>query len=504
MDPEILIVGAGPAGSVLALQLADLGVPFRIIDKALERRAGSKALSINPATLFCLEALGCAEAIKERARSVRRATVHYRGTRYATADFSRLDGPYCAFFMLPQWQTEAVLEDALRARGISIERGNEVVGIEPSSAGVHVTTRAGLRSTRAEYRFVIGCDGAQSAVRDGLGVELSGHDFGFDLLLADVVLSGLPRPDEAHYLVEENGFCIVIPLDREQHRIVVSAERVSGAAPGFSDVCDAVARLGLPLVLREPSWVSRARCYGRLAQANHRGAVFLLGDAVHSFSPIGGFGMNTAIGDAFNLGWKLAYVCRGIAGAELLESYASERMPLARALTHNNDVNTSLIARLDRHTTADELCWLPRMSNRSFLKRLPKSLSGLAQLYAARPTGAALDDACIGSFSPEIAALASQLCHSLVVPKSDVGLPEWSGIAANFRDATALPLRLVGSERATRASLVRPDFVVEHACRSASPVTEIARALRVRYPACGAVGKSLACSALMIEKGGVA
>lgn len=407
MHAHVLIVGGGPTGMTLALQLQRYGIPFRLIDKRLPEPSGSKALSLNPASLALLADLGVAEALIERGQRAEVINLHYANRPLTRIRFAQLPSPYRFFLMLPQPDTEAVLLQRLQQLGQHVERGVELCHLQSQADGsVHVElAEQGVRS-RQRFSHVVGCDGGLSQVRQEMGAQFSGHDYDMHFILADLKVRWDGPLEQGHYFITEQGFAILLPLQAGYHRLVIKVNQrcTPGYKPSLAELQAYLQRYGLGAIeLSEPIWLSSAPFYNRRASVLRQGNVFLAGDAAHLFSPIGGFGMNTGIADAFNLGWKLAYSLRGAGNAALLESYVSERDTVIERLLAKTDLSTSLIARLDRHSATDEAHYLPQMANRGFIRQLAIETAGLALRYGE---GNAIAE--VGSLLPGLPAQVVQ------------------------------------------------------------------------------------------------
>ncbi len=413
----VLIVGAGPTGMLLALQLIRYGIPVRVIEKKQIRSLGSKALSINPLTLRILNDLDVADSIVAQGHKTQRLNVVFQNKRLVGIDFSKLAQRYPYFVMLPQPETEKVLEQKLESYGCRVEYGTALTRVTSSDQAVTVETTCstGQHEIR-KYDFIVGCDGARSTVRAELGFQFTGHDYGMHFILADVRIDWPGSHNEVFYFINNTAFFILVPLPQGYHRVVVKVNgpiHMQEDMPRVEDIQKIIRTCGIQdLVIRDPIWISRAPFYNRIATSNLLDRIFLAGDAFHLFSPIGGFGMNTGIGDAFNLGWKLGYVINGWANINLLSSYRDERMLVAQRLLEITDKSTSLMARLNRHSVADEAQYLPRMANRRVLRRLIYTSSGMAQTYQqTQPTNAGIQvlSNCILPFIDDLIKLNKEI-----------------------------------------------------------------------------------------------
>jgi 2-polyprenyl-6-methoxyphenol hydroxylase-like FAD-dependent oxidoreductase len=384
MKRGVLIVGGGPTGMTLGLQLQRYGVPFRIIEKRRPEASPSKALSINTASLHLLADFGITDELVTQGRRIEVVTLHYQNCRMRRIRFKTLGSPYPYFLMLPQPDTEAALERRLVQGGHEVERDCELLHLEQDAAEVRVTIRAGSALKHQQYDYVAGCDGGLSKVRHELGFSFTGHDYAMYFLLADVKIKWSGRHTEGHYFVQDDGFMILLPLKNGFHRVVLKAAGLCppGYKPSLAEIQTEVARYNVgDLQVADPIWLSSAPFYNRSAPAFSQGRVFLAGDAAHMFSPIGGFGMNTGIGDGFNLGWKLGFVHHGMGTDTLLESYDKERHANTKKLLTKTDLSTSLIARLNRHQRTDEARFAPKMVNRDAMRMAPWDAAGLTVSY---------------------------------------------------------------------------------------------------------------------------
>ena len=384
MKPHVLIVGGGPTGMTLALQLQRFGIGFRLIEKRHKQPSGSKALSINPASLSLLDDLGVADTLIGLGHKTEVINLVYDNRPLMRARFARLPSKFPFFLMLPQPETEQVLEQRLNELGHGIERDCELLGLRQYDSGVEVELRSGDGRERQRFDYVVGCDGGLSKVRSELGLDFSGYDYNMHFILADLRIQWQGAKEQGFYFIRDDGFLILLPLKDGYHRIVikVDAQCAPGYKPSLDEIRDYIARYEIAgLQVSDPIWLSSAPFYNRSAATIRRGRVFLAGDAAHLFSPIGGFGMNSGIADAFNLGWKLGYTLNGLGNDELLQSYAEEREQNTRTLLAKTDKSTSLIARLNRHLPADEQAYLPRLSNRDFIRRFPLETAGLTLRY---------------------------------------------------------------------------------------------------------------------------
>jgi len=341
---DVLIIGAGPTGLVLALWLARLGVKPRIIDKTAEPGTTSRALAVQARTLELYRQLGLDEAVVERGHKVPAVNLWVRGARAARMPFKTVGGdltPYPFLQIFPQDQHERLLIERLQALGVTVERRTELRGFDDS--GDRVTARLvgpDGREESAEVAFIAGCDGARSIVRETLGTGYAGGTYRQVFYVADVEAAGPAMDGELHVDLDEADFLAVFPLAGEGRARLIGTVRDERAEHPeqlkFGDVSDRAIQ-HLKVKIARVNWFSTYRVHHRITEHFRRGRAFLLGDAAHIHSPAGGQGMNTGIGDAINLAWKLAAVLGGRADDRLLDSYEAERIAFARRLVATTD-----------------------------------------------------------------------------------------------------------------------------------------------------------------------
>jgi 2-polyprenyl-6-methoxyphenol hydroxylase-like FAD-dependent oxidoreductase len=342
-DTEVLIAGAGPTGLVLALWLVRLGVRVRVVDKSSGPGTASRAMAVQARTLELYRQLDLADeivagglrnpALNLWAKGERRARLSFR-------DAGRALTPFPFVLIYPQDRHERVLVRRLEEAGVRVERDTELLGFEQDAGGVVARLRGPAGDTLCRAAWLAGCDGAHSAVRHGLGTGFEGGTYEHTFYVADVEAAGPSANGEIHLSLEDGDFAGLFAYDTRGNARLIGAVRdgeVKGDRPlAFEDVRQrAIASLGL--TVERVNWFSTYRVHHRVAAHYRAGRVLLLGDAAHVHSPAGGQGMNTGIGDAVNLAWKLAHVLRGRAPETLVDTYETERRAFARKLVETTD-----------------------------------------------------------------------------------------------------------------------------------------------------------------------
>lgn len=349
MQP-ILIVGAGPVGLTMASELVRFGLPVRLIDRNAAPTQTSKALVLWSRTLELIDRMGCTQAFIDAGLAVRGASIRSGSSVLGRASFAGISSPYNFALMIPQCDTERLLHAHLVSMGGTVAREVELTGFAQDTDLVRVTLRhKDGREETAETPWLIGCDGAHSTVRHGLGLTFDGSAEGGDWILADVRLEGDGKPpdDEIAPFLHDDGPFVVFPIPGDRARIIAAVGKADPKRPRpeptLVDVQQLIdRRAGGGFSASDPVWLANFRINERKVTDYRQGRVFLAGDAAHIHSPAGGQGMNTGMQDAFNLAWKLALVARGEAGAKLLESYSPERSKVGDMVLRNARLMTDV------------------------------------------------------------------------------------------------------------------------------------------------------------------
>lgn len=469
--PQVTIIGAGPVGLTMAAELTRYGVTVRILEKAPARTDKSKALVVWSRTLELLNRTGCANAFVQVGLKAHSANIVAGGNLIGHVSLDGIATPYPYALMIPQSETERLLEMHLASLGTKVERQAEVINFEETADGV-VTVVQSVDGTigTVDSDWLIGCDGAHSMVRHKLGMAFVGTSLSADFILADVHLTGLAASEsEICTFWHEEGVLVFFPISQGRVRIIADIGPASETArpdPTLRQVQEIVDRRGPGgLSVSDPVWIAGFRINERKVAHYRAGRTFLAGDAAHIHSPAGGQGMNTGMQDAFNLAWKLALVCRGSASpAVLLDSYSIERSAVGDKVLADADRLTKMAmvrnksAQAIRNFIAHHVIGLPAVQ-----RAMTNTLSELAVAYPNSPLtqqpklkvdglipGARMaietDENPVGSGNtPRFALFAND----------QAGFTAFANGHAEILETTLRPL-----QNGTRICLVRPDGYV--------------------------------------------
>ncbi|WP_067170542.1 FAD-dependent monooxygenase [Microtetraspora niveoalba] len=390
LTTDVAVVGAGPAGMLLAGDLARAGVRVAVIERRTAESPLTRAFAVHARTLELLDARGLAERALASGTTVPGLMIW----NHAVIGMTDLPGRFPFMLITPQYEIERLLAGRLRDSGAELLSGHEFTGFDQDGDGVDVRVRRpdGTAATlRASY--LVGADGVRSAVRAAAGIPFPGRPVARSVMLADVRLTEKPKDLLSVNGVRE-GFVFIVPFGDGWYRIIGRDHR-NGDLPDDAPVdFEELRRLtrecyGTDFGMHDPRWMSRFHSDERQAGRYRAGRVFLVGDAAHVHSPAGGQGMNTGLQDAANLSWKLAAAVRGWARPGLLETYQSERLPVGRTVLRTSGALTRLAllrspaSRGLRDLVSAGVTRVPPLRRRVALNML----SGLGIRYAA-PAGA--------------------------------------------------------------------------------------------------------------------
>jgi 2-polyprenyl-6-methoxyphenol hydroxylase-like FAD-dependent oxidoreductase len=341
---DVLIIGAGPTGLVLALWLTKLGVKVRIVDRTAGPGTTSRALAVQARTLELYRQLDLADAVVAGGHHVPAVNLWVKGEAAARVSFESVGSgltPYPFLHIFPQDQHERLLIERLQALGVAVERKTELIRFADGENSITACLRGPDGQERdCEAHYIAGCDGAHSIVRETIGTGFPGGTYRQIFYVADVSATGPALNGELHIDLDEADFLGVFPLAGQGRARLIGtvrderADRVDSLT--FKDISDRAIN-HLKVQVNNVNWFSTYHVHHRVTAHFRKGRAFLLGDAAHIHSPAGGQGMNTGIGDAINLAWKLAAVLAGRAHDNLLDSYEAERIGFARRLVATTD-----------------------------------------------------------------------------------------------------------------------------------------------------------------------
>jgi 2-polyprenyl-6-methoxyphenol hydroxylase-like FAD-dependent oxidoreductase len=345
MMTDVLIVGAGPTGLMLANQLGRRGVRATIIDRHSGPAQQSRAMAVHARTLEIYAQLGVADRAVELGRRGSGANIWVQGklkARIPLADMGKDLSPFPYVLMLGQDENERLLGEHLRQFGVAVQWNTELVALVQEATHVNGTVREGDGSTRTiTATYVAGCDGGRSGVRQMNGIGFPGAPYEHSFFVADTDATGPMVPGELNVQLWRTGFHLYFPMrGKDRWRVIgiLPDDLEKKGDVTFEDLAPSLVRESRgALEFTKCLWFSTYRIHHRCTERFRDRRCFLLGDAAHVHSPMGGQGMNTGLQDAYNLGWKLALVVTGQADDALLDSYEAERMPVARRLLATTD-----------------------------------------------------------------------------------------------------------------------------------------------------------------------
>ncbi|UHD45365.1 FAD-dependent monooxygenase [Aureimonas altamirensis] len=315
----------------MASELVRYGVSVRIIDRAAGRTDKSKALVLWSRTLELLDrGIDGAAPFTEVGLKSHCVSIMNGSELIGRVELDTVRSSYPYALMIPQSETERLLEERLEKQGVIVERNVEATTIEGRDDCVQAILRhADGTEEAAQADWLVGCDGAHSVVRHSVGAAFDGETLPSDWLLADVHLSSYPNGTDLTVFWHRDGVLVIFPIEADRYRVVADIPLQDGVVPTPTlEEVQALLDRRAPHGMRasDPVWLSGFRINDRKVADYRFGRVFLAGDAAHIHSPAGGQGMNTGMQDAFNLAWKLALVTQGACGVDLLDSYTAERV----------------------------------------------------------------------------------------------------------------------------------------------------------------------------------
>lgn len=355
MDTEVLIVGAGPTGLMLANQLARRGVRVMIVDRHSGPAQQSRAMAVHARTMEIYAKMGLIDTALELGARGTAGNMWANGrhtARVPVGDIGQGLSPYPFVLMLGQDDNEHIMGARLNEMGVVVQWNTELLSLEQHDTHVEIVLKLPDGTQKAlTASWVAGCDGSRSKVREACGIGFPGAPYEQTFFVADTEATGSMRPGELNVYFDRGGFHLFFPMrgqDRWRVIGILPPELRQKDGVTFEEVIPAIRDVaGVDLHFKSCAWFSTYKIHHRAAERFRQGRCFLLGDAAHVHSPMGAQGMNTGLQDAYNLAWKLAFVSAGRANPALLDTYEEERLPVAQALLRTTDRNFQIV--VDNH-----------------------------------------------------------------------------------------------------------------------------------------------------------
>jgi 2-polyprenyl-6-methoxyphenol hydroxylase-like FAD-dependent oxidoreductase len=413
-DP-ILVVGAGPTGLVLAIELLRRGVPVRLIDRLAHARGWSQAIFIKQRTLEILASLGLVTRFVIAGEWVRRIAFYSGGRQVSGYDFEGVNSPYQNILSIPESASIAILTEELRRLGGEVEYGTEFIRLSEKDDRVSVELRTPERGDiTIDAPWVVGTDGYHSAVRDAIRDAYDGRDYEEFWGVFDTRLMNWRRPRDTVCAQLDPPLVAPFPLAPDSWRIYFRTDEPSERVP---DAVVAKLRSISPgAALRDPGPPQYFHSHSRLARTFQIGRVLLAGDAAHASNPMEGHGMNAGIHDAHNLGWKLAAVAAGKGTDALLRSYGEERQSVDREIVASGDKTYAWMTDKTGEKLAELYAFLDTASGRAL------AAMGDTEIGFCYPQSAIIQDARSGPASPRRAGDRIDNIDGLLGPNGYTGL----------------------------------------------------------------------------------
>jgi 2-polyprenyl-6-methoxyphenol hydroxylase-like FAD-dependent oxidoreductase len=386
-DTDILIVGAGPVGLFLANECVRRGLRWRLIEARSTQSVHSKALAIFPRTLEIFDMAGVVGRFLETANRVTSVSVMAHGHTLAHMRFAPEESPYPFVAMVPQDVTEKLLVEELRRKGGNIGYETSFVSAVQHDDNVSVTLDQKGQHVEVTAAFVVGCDGAHSAVRHLLNLPFEGGEYNDSFLLADIETNEVLAGNDLQLCPSEFGPVAIFPMSATRRRIVATIEHQEGDAPSLEMVQKILAqRAPSGIEARALHWSTYFRIHHRHVAQLRVGRVFIAGDAAHIHSPFGGQGMNTGLHDIWNLVWKLDLFLHGRGNERLLDSYSAERIPVIKNVIETTDHLTKIMGTPNKFAQALRDTVIPMVSRLApFQHAFVQRLSELGIAYRGSP-----------------------------------------------------------------------------------------------------------------------
>lgn len=458
IEADVIVVGAGPTGLMLAGDLATAGVQTTIVERRAEGSNLTRAFGVHARTLEELDARGLADELVAMGSPVRQLQLFDR----VHLDLGRLPSRFPYLLITPQYHVEQLLRTRAERAGVTFRTGRAVVGVQQDTDHAQVDLADGS-SLRASY--VVGADGVHSTVRTAIGQPFPGRSVIKSIMLADVRLNHAPEGVLAVNAVGD-CFAFVAPFGDGWYRIFAwdrLNQQPETAPLEFEEVRVVAKRaLGTDYGMHDPRWMSRFHSDERQVPQYRVGRAFLAGDAAHVHSPAGGQGMNTGLQDAANLGWKLAAAVNGTAAPGLLDSYQAERHPVGRLVLRSSGaiIRMAMVKRRPAQA-ARNLIAGTLLKVGPIARKATGVISGIGIDYPAPPgahklTGRRAMDIALAGDAPRLYEALRGGRFVLVLPPGNAP-GEATFSAAPWADRVTV---VVPTDASTSAMLIRPDAYI--------------------------------------------
>jgi 2-polyprenyl-6-methoxyphenol hydroxylase-like FAD-dependent oxidoreductase len=470
IDTDVLIVGAGPVGLFLANECVRRSLRWRLVESRSSQSEHSKALAIFPRTLEIFDMAGLVAAFLEEANRVTSVAVVTHGRTLAHMRFTPENTPYPFVAMVPQDVTERLLVEQLRCAGGAVEYETTFVSAAEQDDHVSVTLDRNGAPIKLTASFVVGCDGAHSAVRHLLNLPFEGAEYDDSFMLADIETNETLPADEMQLCPSELGPVAIFPMSATRRRIVATIENTEGNAPSLDLVRKILAqRAPSGIEARALYWSSYFRIHHRQVAHLRVGRIFIAGDAAHIHSPFGGQGMNTGLHDVWNLVWKLDLVLHGRGNDELLKSYSAERRPVIKHVIETTDFLTKTLGTPSKLAQLLRDAVIPMVSRLApFQHAFVQRLSELGVAYRGSPIVEGAGERYFDDSLRDGKGIGSRFLLLLDDESDSVIKNAAAELARSYDDI--VELRLAQGQGIT---LVRPDGYIAYAAQNRDGITAL-------------------------------
>lgn len=465
-DVDVLIVGAGPVGVFLANECGRRDLRYRIIEARPGQSEHSKALAIFPRTMEIFDMAGLVDPFLRAANRVTSVQVETASKTLAHMRFEPHESPYAFVSMVPQDVTEKLLVEALQRRGGHVEYETSFVSAQQSSDRVTAVLEHHGEQFEVTATFLVGCDGAHSAVRHLLDLPFEGAEYNDVFILADAETNETLPADQLQLCPSEHGPVAIFPMSATRRRIVATVDRADSDTPSLELVQQILRQRGpAGFEARNLIWSSYFRIHHRQVAQLRMGRMFIAGDAAHIHSPFGGQGMNTGLHDIWNLAWKLDLAVRDRASEALLESYSAERRPVIKQVIEITHLLTKAMGTPNRFAQAIRDTMIPMVSRLApFQHAFVQRLSELGIAYEGSPIVEGAGKRYFDDFIRGGNGIRSRFVLVLGKDAAPAVVDAANRLSISLSDVLAVR----GSER-EGTTLVRPDGYIAYETKHSTP-----------------------------------